>query len=125
MIVGSRVPSWSMRLRTFSVASFILRSISCLIPASVGTSTICDELTTEKVQTLVCPSEPTISGSTRSRAASTLLASRTMKLTRPFEVEMSPISMRGLVARIVRNTWSLIVLSFVLTTSAVSASSSR
>ena len=127
MIVGSRVPSASMRRRTTSVASPIAVSSAWVIPASVGRRTKRLESTTWMSHSRWpdMPAPLPVMPSSRSRAASTWVGSRSRKVSWPPRVEMSPISMRGVPRRISVAIWSRIDSSRVACKLATSASSSR
>ena len=96
MIVGSRVPSASMRLRTTSVAVSMAWSMACFTPASVGVRTKREPSSTAIFQSRwpVMPA-PVVSGRMISRAASTWVGSSSMKDSLPSLLEMSPMRMRG------------------------------
>ena len=125
-IVGSRVPISSMRLRITSVATSIALLTALSMPASVGVMTMVELLTTSTLKSRwpVRPA-PWVSGRIRSTAASTWAGSRTMKLSFPSRLEISPIAMRGSPRRNSVRTCSSILTSRCLATSWVDASSSK
>ncbi len=126
MIVGSRVPIASMRLRTTSVALSIALSIARSSPARVWVRMKRLPSTTWIVQSR-CPVSPApvVIGSSRSRAASTWDGSSSMNESRPPEAEKSPMRMRGSASRSAARTDSSIVSSRWRATWRGSASSIR
>src|SRR3954453_14695259 len=124
MIVGSLVPSASMRFLTTSVAPFIASLMKLSSPARVGVMTTRLPSTSRTSQSRwpLVPI-PVVWVRTSSKAASTREASPTKKFSEPLLVETSPISIGGSARRICGRTWSSIAARRDLATSWISASS--
>ena len=124
MIVGSRVPSASIRLRTTSVAVSIAWLIARSMPSLVGVSTNLLPSTTRMSQSRwpVIPA-PVVSGRIASRAASTCAGLSTMNESAPSLVDTSPWMIRGSAWRSRWRTLSSIVSSRCRPTCAGLASS--
>ena len=123
-MVGSRVPSSSIRRRTTSVALSIASSSAVSIPAEVGASTMRCPSTTDRSHSRV-RFTPCINGSISPRARSISAGLSSMKDIRPSPVDTSPMRMRGLALRISCRTFSSMFSSRWTRTSAALASSSR